>query len=76
MSKFIVTHTNETIGPAFNEAASILVKNKDVTILNTLNNIEVFVVEAPKSALTKLKKTLPGWSIRPNGNITQLLHCA
>jgi len=63
MSNFIVTQSNKSLGPAFNEAASLLEKNKAVTALYSYLDMGVFIIEASEAGAVEVQKALPGWRL-------------
>jgi hypothetical protein len=62
MSNFMVVHTSKTIGPDFNEAASVFEKNKDVNV-HAFPHLKAFIIETSDATAAKVRKSLPGWRV-------------
>ena len=63
MPAFIVSPSEKSLGPTFNEAAKILAAaSKDVTLINKFEHLGLFLIEGSDTAVAKVKKSLPGWT--------------
>jgi ABC-type xylose transport system substrate-binding protein len=68
MSEYILFRAEKSIGPDFNQVASLLQQHVDITVIDSVDNTMAssFLVETNDKQIDLLKEQLNGWNIFPN----------